>query len=495
MPDTMYIAVMGATGSGKSSFISLLTDQKPAIGHSLESCTEEVAVYESYILKDRRLYLIDTPGFDDTNRSDTEVLRELAGWLTSTYSQNVRLTGIIYFHRISNVRMTGSAKRNIMTFRKLSIKREKELIEQPEWWGYMISKGSRAFRHDNTRQSAFTLVKEFLQVAEPTVVLSLQHEMVDNHKTLEQTSAGVQLNEILAIERARFQRELKALQQDFKDALRLRDEEAAREIEEATKINKAKMEKLEIDQNNLQAKFNSLAKSLEREYEVKLQKRLEEQNRYHAQQLAKVRGKKGEMVWRWIAPLCGHTGWVNALAFTSNGKLLLSGSEDGSVRVWNVSTGYEKGKFHPGKTQQVVVSPQSLRVLCLADRRVYHALPNNPGGSMEADERISDAKSIAYDARNDWVAAAKENSIAIYQKDRPPVVSWKTKKIITCIASSPDGSHIRAGTQKGKAIAYSREDGKLPGTQLHTDTINAIRFSPDGQFYATASALVVRCKR
>ncbi|KAL2851528.1 WD40-repeat-containing domain protein [Aspergillus pseudoustus] len=512
MPDTMYIAVMGATGSGKSSFISLLTDQKPAVGHSLESCTEEVGVYESYILKDRSLYLIDTPGFDDTNRSDTEVLRELAGWLTSTYSQNVRLTGIIYFHRISNVRMTGSAKRNIFTFRKLcgdnalpnvvlatsmwddvphetAVKREKELIEQPEWWGHMINKGSRTFRHDNTRQSAITLVKEFLQVAEPTVVLSLQEEMVDDHKTLEQTSAGVQLNEILAIERARFQRELDALQQDFKEALRLRDEEATREIEEATSANKAKMEKLEVEQTNLQVKFDSLAEYLEREYEAKLQKRLEEQNQHHAQQLAKVRGKKGETIWRWIAPLRGHTGWVNTLAFTTNGELLLSGSEDGSLRVWNVSTGIEKGRFTPGRVRQIAVSSQDDRVFCLAANRcVHHASLKNLDAVMETEESVSNVKSIAYDTQTNWIAAATEDKISICMKDAPKLTWWYTKKSITCIATNADGSYIRAGTTKGKVIAYSLSYGKVKGIQLHADTINAVRFSPDGQFYATASA-------
>ncbi|KAJ0425450.1 WD40-repeat-containing domain protein [Aspergillus carlsbadensis] len=513
MSDTMYIAVMGATGSGKSSFISLLTDQKPAIGHTLESCTEEVAVYESDILKGRILYLIDTPGFDDTNRSDTEVLRELAGWLTSTYSQNVRLAGIIYFHRITNVRMTGSAKRNILTFRKLcgdnaltnvvlatsmwddvpldlAIQREAELIEKPEWWGYMIDKGSRTFRHNNTRQSAITLVQGFFQVAEPTVVLSLQEEMVDDHKSLEQTSAGVQLNEIIAIERARFQRELEALQQDFKDALRLHDEEAAREIGEAASANKAKMEKLEIEQSNLQVKFDSLAENLEKEYEAKLQRRLEEQNRHHAQQLARVRGKGGESIWRWIAPLRGHTGWVNALAFTPNGELLLSGSEDSSLRVWNVATGIEKRQFRPGKTTQIIVSPLGPRAFSVSGHRICYALLENHEGEMER-YNPEYVKAITYDPNCQWVAAASVNSILLYsqkQFQKHWDDCWTTKKTITCIAYAPDGSHIRAGTLKGKVIGYSRVLGKLQGVPLHTQAVNALRFSPDGEFYATASA-------
>ncbi len=38
-PDDVVIALMGMTGAGKSSFISLCSDQKPSIGHDLNSCT------------------------------------------------------------------------------------------------------------------------------------------------------------------------------------------------------------------------------------------------------------------------------------------------------------------------------------------------------------------------------------------------------------------------------------------------------------------------
>jgi len=115
----MYIATMGVTGAGKSSFISLLCNAKIDIGHNLESCTVEVEIYACDMYPERTIYFIDTPGFDDTNRSDTEVLRELANWLTKSYSDSIKLNGILYFHRISDVRMQGSAKKNLLMFKKL----------------------------------------------------------------------------------------------------------------------------------------------------------------------------------------------------------------------------------------------------------------------------------------------------------------------------------------------------------------------------------------
>jgi predicted GTPase len=46
----LAILVMGVTGSGKSTFISRLTDDEVGIGHSLESCTVAPARLEVTIL-------------------------------------------------------------------------------------------------------------------------------------------------------------------------------------------------------------------------------------------------------------------------------------------------------------------------------------------------------------------------------------------------------------------------------------------------------------
>ena len=68
----VFIAVLGVTGAGKSTFISKCTEKEVSIGHNLQACTQEVGVF---LCKSREfnIYVIDTPGFDDTDRSDTEV--------------------------------------------------------------------------------------------------------------------------------------------------------------------------------------------------------------------------------------------------------------------------------------------------------------------------------------------------------------------------------------------------------------------------------------
>ena len=42
---------------------------------------------------------------------------------------------------------------------------------------------------------------------------------------------------------------------------------------------------------------------------------------------------------RQVHTLIGHTGEVNSLAFSPNGNLVVSGSDDNLVKIWDVATG------------------------------------------------------------------------------------------------------------------------------------------------------------
>ncbi|CAE7208552.1 unnamed protein product [Rhizoctonia solani] len=61
----------------------------------------------------------------------------------------------------------------------------------------------------------------------------------------------------------------------------------------------------------------------------------------------------------------GHNGTVSSLAFTPDGSRLVSGSDDCTVRVWNVSDGSlatDPFEGHTGTVNSVAVSPDGMRV-------------------------------------------------------------------------------------------------------------------------------------
>ena len=50
---------------------------------NLESCTAEIQLADEFALDGRQVVLIDTPGFDDTTKSDTDILKMIAGFLAT----------------------------------------------------------------------------------------------------------------------------------------------------------------------------------------------------------------------------------------------------------------------------------------------------------------------------------------------------------------------------------------------------------------------------
>ena len=161
-----------------------------------------------------RVTLIDTPGFNDSMRNDAEILTEIALELHKTYKQNQKFSGIIYFHRISDPRMEGSAIKQLKIFRELcgddsgtlknvilatnrwdrleseevGIRRQAELVSEPRYWKPMCLQGSQVTRYEGTTESALELIR--LVMHNTPLPLKIQKEMVDESKPLAETGAG-----------------------------------------------------------------------------------------------------------------------------------------------------------------------------------------------------------------------------------------------------------------------------------------------------------------
>ncbi|PFH47959.1 hypothetical protein AMATHDRAFT_150885, partial [Amanita thiersii Skay4041] len=232
--------VMGATGSGKTTFINLTSGSNMRIGRGLQSCTNIVQVSTPFVLDGRLVTLIDTPGFDDTTKSDTEILRMIALYLQTTYENGKKLAGVLYFHRISDVRVGGISRRNFKMFRELcgdttlknvaiitnmwgevdedlGAAREEELVSKDIFFKPAIEKGARVFRHANTLKSAQRILRTV--IANTPLALRIQRELVDQGKDISQTAAGIELNKELLEQAEKHRKELLGLQDEMKGML------------------------------------------------------------------------------------------------------------------------------------------------------------------------------------------------------------------------------------------------------------------------------------
>ncbi|KAJ4425108.1 hypothetical protein N0V82_000163 [Gnomoniopsis sp. IMI 355080] len=231
------IAVMGMTGSGKTTFISKVTGRGDLqIGHDLTSCTRDIQVVETQI-NGQTVRFVDTPGFSDTNMSDTEVLQMIADYLAAAYKQEMKLSGIIYLHPISDNRVTHHTTKNLDMFRKLTgeknlknvilatsmwdkvtfdegVRREEEL--KTKFWRLLTVMGAKTARHEDTAESAREIASMLL--GNKPFYLQLQEEMGKDNKALRDTAAGKEVMIELVRMKEEHQRELAEMESLIKSS-------------------------------------------------------------------------------------------------------------------------------------------------------------------------------------------------------------------------------------------------------------------------------------
>jgi hypothetical protein len=228
-----------------------------------------------------------SPGFNDTFRSETEVLQDISEWLKATYEQNNKLSGIIYLHSINQPRMEGSALRNLKMFRELcgpdplknvvlattfwdkvdereGTEREEELAGDSNFWGGMLNRGSRMERIDS-RDAGLRILSTLIRRTPKT--LQIQRELVEDSKPLIDTGAGQMVNEELARLDRQHKKEKEEMQAQIEDALRRKDEEMQDILQEQSQKLEDEISRVHRQQQQLKEDRRAETRRLENQFQ------------------------------------------------------------------------------------------------------------------------------------------------------------------------------------------------------------------------------------
>jgi len=162
-----------------------------------------------------------------------------------------------------------------------------------------------------------------------------------------------------------------------------------------------------------------------------------------------------------IGTLAGHQQEVRAMAFTDDGKTLVTGSPDRTIRLWNV-----------------------------ADRRQIGMLPEAKAES-DAEDKPAAILALAYAPDGITAATADEDGkLSIYGLSPPRLLrSWTGHAdAAAALAWSPDGKTVASGGYDKTVKTWNPATGELVRSHGgHTGWVVALAFSHDGQTLASGS--------
>ncbi|CAD5944935.1 hypothetical protein [Planktothrix agardhii] len=305
---------------------------------------------------------------------------------------------------------------------------------------------------------------------------------------------------------AKRQRQLEAERQRQLEAERQRQREAERqeqlEAERQEQLEAERQEQLEAErQEQLEAE-----RQRQREAERQRQREIE---------------RKRKLENASVACTLGHSGSVNSVAISPDGQILVSGSDDKTITIWDLSTGQELRTLtgHSESVNSVAISPDgqilvssshtvvSVRTVVNYNSESHTAVMGNvyntinkikiwqlsTGQELRTLEGDASVLSLAISPDGQiLVSGSADNTIKIWQLSTGEELRTLTghSESVNSVAISPDGQILVSGSDDKTIKIWQLSTGQELRTMEGDGSINSLAISPDGQILASSHTVV-----
>ncbi|KAI5117200.1 hypothetical protein M0805_004970 [Coniferiporia weirii] len=196
-------------------------------------------------------------------------------------------------------------------------------------------------------------------------------------------------------------------------------------------------------------------------------------------------------------PLTGHEDWVRSVAYSPDGRHIVSGSHDRTLRIWDAQTRDAVGEpltGHEDWVSSVAYSPDGRHIVsgsCDRTLRIWDAHTKNAVGEPLTGHS-EPVHSVAYssDGRH-IVSGSYDKTLRIWDAHTGDAVGELTghSDSVTSVALSPDGRHIVSGSYDATLRIWDAQTGDAVGEPLtgHEDWVSSVAYSPDGRHIVSGS--------
>ena len=188
--------------------------------------------------------------------------------------------------------------------------------------------------------------------------------------------------------------------------------------------------------------------------------------------------------------LQGHSKWVYSVSYSPDGKYIVSGSIDNTIKVWNSRTGtlLHTLQGHSDDVNSVSYSPDGQYIVSGSNDNTIKVWNSRTGTLLHTLQGHSDwVWSVCYSPDGQYiVSGSDDNTIKVWNSRTGALLHTLKGHDGVSVSYSPDGQYIVSGSYHIK-IWDSRTGALLHTLQGHSEVIYSVSYSPDGQYIVSGS--------
>ncbi|MCL2480577.1 MAG: WD40 repeat domain-containing protein [Spirochaetaceae bacterium] len=189
-----------------------------------------------------------------------------------------------------------------------------------------------------------------------------------------------------------------------------------------------------------------------------------------------------------IRTFSGHMGVVSSVAFSPDGKQILSGAMDSATKLWDISTGREIRTFSSSgyHATSVVFSPDGKQILSGFGNRIIQLWDISTGREIRTfSGHMGVVSSVVFSPDGKQIlSGTTDGTIKLWNVSAGHEIRTLSghKFGVTSVAFSPDGKQIISGSNDRTIRLWDVATGREIRTFLgHVDNVTSVAFGPDGK--------------